>query len=315
MGRCLSILVKHARSLMAAKTNRMWALSAFFSVVSSIALAIALPRLVLAQVPIGTDRPDFVESSSTVGAGAIQIEGSFAFDTETIGVDNVDTWTTPFLFRVGISNSWELRLESDWFTRYQVTNQTLSNSPSEVSTRQITNNGISDVSVGVKWSFLPSDEFGRPAMAALVHVDLPIGSAELRGFGVRPSFRVVAEWSFHIPWIDGDYLDQGDFRGDWGIAVMPGLQFDQDEFSSYPSGVFGLVISRGLLSPRFRAFSEMAFEQIRKDEYGGHVGVIRTGGTFLLNDWWQIDSAIAFGLTDNAPNFGMTFGLSGLLLG
>ena len=96
---------------------------------------------------------------------------------------------------------------------------------------------------------------------------------------------------------------------------MPGLQFDQDEFSSYPSGVFGLVISRGLLSPRFRAFSEMAFEQIRKDEYGGHVGVIRTGGTFLLNDWWQIDSAIAFGLTDNAPNFGMTFGLSGLLLG
>ena len=58
----------------------------------------------------------------------------------------------------------------------------------------------------------------------------------------------------------------------------------------------------------------MAFEQIIKDKYGGDIGVIRTGATFLLNDWWQIDSAVSFGLTDNAPNFGMTFGLSGLFL-
>ena len=168
---------------MTAEKNRMGALSAFFPVVSTIALAIALPRLAIAQVPIGTDRPDFVESSSTVGAGAIQVEGSFAFDTEITGVGNIDTWATPFLFRVGIANSWELRLESDWFTQYRVTEQTLSNSTSELNSRQITTNGISDFSVGVKWSFLSSDESSRPAMAALVHADLPIGSAELRGFG------------------------------------------------------------------------------------------------------------------------------------
>ena len=147
---------------MKAKKNRMWTLTTFSPVVSSVALAIAFPGLALAQVPIGTDRPDFVESSSTVGAGAIQVEGSFAFDTETTGVDNIDTWTTPFLFRVGIANSWELRLESDWFTQYRVTEQTLSNSVSELNTGQITTNGISDFSVGVKWSFLTSDESNRP---------------------------------------------------------------------------------------------------------------------------------------------------------
>lgn len=81
-----------------------------------------------------------------------------------------------------------------------------------------------------------------------------------------------------------------------------------------PSGVFGLVISRDLLTPSLRAFSEMAFEQITKDEHGGYIGVIRTGGTFLLNDRWQFDSAVAIGLTDSAPNFGITFGLSGLFL-
>ena len=50
---------------------------------------------------------------------------------------------------------------------------------------------------------------------------------------------------------------------------MPGLRFYRDEFNSYPLGVFGLVISRGLLTPSLRAFSEMALEQITKDEHGG----------------------------------------------
>ena len=46
---------------MTAEKNRMWALSAFFPVVSSIALPIALPGLAIDQVPIETDRPGFVE--------------------------------------------------------------------------------------------------------------------------------------------------------------------------------------------------------------------------------------------------------------
>ena len=152
-------------------------------------------------------------------------------------------------------------------------------------------------------------------MTALIQADMPTGSEEFRGFRVRPPFRMVAEWSCHIPWIHRDYPDQsGLVGGDWRIAVMPGLRFYRDEFNSYPLGVFGLVISRGLLTPSLRAFSEMAFEQITKDEHGGHIGVIRTGGTFLLNDRWQFDSAVAIGLTDSAPNFGITFGLSGLFL-
>ena len=75
-----------------------------------------IPGAAAAQ-SIGTDRPDFVESSSTVGKGSVQIEGSVAFDeTETLGGE-VENFTTPFLFRVGIADGWELRLESDWFIR------------------------------------------------------------------------------------------------------------------------------------------------------------------------------------------------------
>ena len=90
---------------MAAKLNRISVLSALFSLLASITVIIALPRLTLAQLPIGTDRSDFVESSSTVGAAAIQVEGSFTFDKGTTPVGNIAPWPTPFLFRVGVSNS------------------------------------------------------------------------------------------------------------------------------------------------------------------------------------------------------------------
>ena len=82
--------------------------------------AAVLIALILAVVPgtalsqsIGTDRPDFVESSSTVGKGSVQVEGSIAFDETEISGTEVGNWTTPILFRVGIADAWELRLESD----------------------------------------------------------------------------------------------------------------------------------------------------------------------------------------------------------
>ena len=74
-------------------------------VVLCVLVQAVLPGAVLSQ-SIGTDRPDFVESSSTVGKGSIQIEGSIAFDETEILIDRgkividteVSTWTTPFLF-------------------------------------------------------------------------------------------------------------------------------------------------------------------------------------------------------------------------
>ena len=104
-----------------------------------IALTVAIVPATAVSQSIGTDRPDFVESSSTVGKGSVQIEGSVAFDeTETLGTE-FENFTTPFLFRVGIADGWEFRLESDWFVR-----NTEGEGASELTTQ-----GISDFAVGV----------------------------------------------------------------------------------------------------------------------------------------------------------------------
>ena len=252
-----------------------------------IALTTAFVPATAVSQAIGTDRPDFVESSSTVGKGNVQIEGSVAFDeTEALGTE-VENFTTPFLFRVGIADGWELRLESDWFIR-----NTEGEGASEVTT-----NGFADFAVGVKWAFFAPEAGNAPAMAALVHADLPTGSDDFRGNGTRPSLRVVAEWAL---------------AGDWGIGVMPGILYDRAADDRFVSGIFGAVVGKGL-TDSLRAFVEIAFEQIAKNQYGGNIGYVDFGGTFLLNPRWQLDAAAAVGVTDQALDYGFTFGLSGLL--
>ncbi len=263
-------------------------------VVLCVLVQAVLPGAVLSQ-SIGTDRPDFVESSSTVGKGSIQIEGSIAFDETEILIDRgkividteVSTWTTPFLFRVGIANDWELRVESDWFVR--------STRHARDAISEMTTTGVTDFAVGVKWSFFAPATGSAPSMAALVHATLPTGSDDLRGEGTRPSLRVVAEWAV----------------ADWGIGVMPGIVYDRGDRGRFVSGLFGAVVSKGI-TDSVRGFVEFAFDQLTEDKYGGNLGFIDFGGTYLLNPRWQLDAAAALGLTDQSPDLGFTLGLSGL---
>ncbi len=179
-------------------------------------------------------------------------------------------------------------MESDWFI--------LSTLQVGGAAPEVTTQGVSDFAVGVKWAFFAPETGNAPAMAALVHADLPTGSDAFRGSGTRPSFRVVAEWAL----------------GDWGIGVMPGILYDRDGDERFVSGIFGAVVGKGL-TDSVRAFVEIAFEQIATDQRGGNVGYVDFGGTFLLNPRWQLDAAAAVGVTDQALDFGLTFGLSGLL--
>ena len=214
--------------------------------------------------------------------------GAGEFDeTEILGTE-VENWTTPLLFRVGIADAWELRLESDWFIRSTL--EEGEESP------EFTTHGVSDFAVGVKWAFFAPETGSAPAMAVLVHADLPTGSDDFRGNGTRPSLRFVAERAL---------------EGDWGIGMMPGILYDRGDDGRFVSGIFGAVVGKGI-TDSLRAFVEIAFEQIAEDQHGGNVGFVDFGGTFLLNPRWQLDAAAVVGVTDQATDFGFTFGLSGL---
>ena len=242
-----------------------------------------LPVTAFSQT-IVTDRPDFVEAASTVGKGSIQIEAGVA-----VSETEAEDFGTPFLLRVGFADAWEARVETFGYRR----------STEEVGPSEVTTDGVSDFAAGVKWAFFAPESGNAPAMGALVHLRLPTGSNDFQGDGTVPSLRISAEW------------DLGD---DWGIGIMPGIRYDRLGDERFVAGLIGAVAGKGL-TDTFRVFAEIAFEQIAKDHNGGDVGFVDFGGTFLLNPRWQLDASTFVGITDQAPDYGFSLGVSGLFPG
>ena len=146
------------------KNNRA-ALSALFCFVSATAAA----------DPIATDRPDFVESSNTVGAGRWQIETSVAYESDKQFGVKAKTWSTPTLLRIGMGEYLEARIETDGLLSQDLDGNGVNDS----------NSGLADTAVGLKWH-VPGSEDSGPSIGVLLHADLDSGSSEFRGDGVRP---------------------------------------------------------------------------------------------------------------------------------
>src|SRR5690606_27592295 len=101
---------------------------------------------------IATDRPDFVESSSVVGKGRFQIETGFARETDRDGDRRTRVSTTPTLLRMGLGETWELRVETDGYARIRSEDRALA------ASERI--QGMSDLALGVKWHMQDASDSG-----------------------------------------------------------------------------------------------------------------------------------------------------------
>ncbi len=227
--------------------------------------------------PLATDRPDFVESSTTVGAGRWQVEMGVVRERGPQGESA--SWLLPTLLRVGLGDAWELRFESDTFQRISVQGAE-------------SVDGMNDLAVGLKYH-LQSEPLGA-SLAWLVHADLDSGSRAFRGDGVRPSLRLVAEWALN---------------DDWSLGVMPGVIRDHDGENRYTAWIASAVVGRAL-SDSTRLFAEIQLPQIAATENGGTQAAFDFGGAWLLSDDLQLDSAISLGLNERTPDWAWTLGLS-----
>ena len=254
-------------------THRYSALAAFL-VASATAIA----------DPIATDRPDFVESSNTVGAGRWQIETSIAYESDKQGGVKAKTWSTPTLLRIGMGDYLEARIETDGMLSQDLDGNGVNDS----------NSGFADTAVGLKWH-VPGSEDSGPSIGVLLHADLDSGSSDFRGDGVRPSLRVVAEWEL------GDRMSLG---------IMPGVISDKDDQGErFTAGIMGAVVGYSI-NDCSRVFAEVAAEQIAAESHGGDVVNFNIGTAHLLSDDAQVDLAASFGLTDETPDWALTVGYS-----
>lgn len=251
-------------------------------------LALSLAPRAQADEPIGTDRPDFVESSDVVGTGRFQLETGFAIErNKADGVKDRLT-TTPTLLRLGLNDTMELRIETDGITRLR----------SEDTATGVTTHerGYADTAIGIKWHTMDGDTAsGRPAMAWLLHADLDTGSRAFRGDGVRPSLRAVAEW---------------ELPHDWSVGVMPGVFVDKNEDGDrYVGGIAAVTVGKAW-TDRFKTFFELAGQQLASRKNGGNIVTWDTGATYLVTNDVQVDVGFSWGATKDTPDFAWGMGVS-----
>lgn len=248
---------------------------------SAAALALALACCAgHAEEPIATDRPDFVESSDVVGKGRFQIETSLAWERDKSGGVSSRARATPTLLRLGVSENFELRLETDGLLRTRVAG--------------LSESGTADAAIGFKWH-LADGENGSPGMALLVHADLDSGSRAYRGQGTRPSVRLVAEW---------------ELANEWSVGVMPGVYQDRNEDGKRYTGlIMAAVVGKGL-TDEWRVFGGVAAQQWTSTRNGGKVVTLDVGTAYLLTNNVQVDFAVSRGLNRTTPDWGWTVGLS-----
>lgn len=258
------------------------------AVSSASLLAWCLAATAHAEEPLSADRPDFVESSSVVGKGRFQLETGFNSEhNKADGVKERAT-STPTLLRFGLSDSLELRVSSDGFSRLRS-----EDTATGITTRE---RGYSDLNIGIKWNTHEGDPTSNtPAMAWLLHADLETGSRAFRGDGVRPSLRFVAEW---------------ELPNDWSVGVMPGIFAEKNEDGDrYVGGIAAITVGKGW-TERFRTYVELAGQQLASKKNGGHVVTWDTGATYLITNDVQVDIGLAWGATKDTPDFAWGVGLA-----
>ncbi|MBI2959020.1 MAG: transporter, partial [Betaproteobacteria bacterium] len=156
--------------------------------------------------------------------------------------------------------------------------------------------GVSNSSLGLKWLMREGDEAtGKAALAWLAHLETNSGSAALRGSGVVPSLRLVAEWS--LP-------------GDAAFGVMPGLAWQKNDAGDrHWSAILAATYSRPL-GPSVRGFLELAGREMRRERHGGNQVTFDAGLAYALDKDTQLDPAINLGLNRFTPDALITVGFS-----
>lgn len=252
----------------------IWFTAAIFWTVSA-----AYGQETLAVPELITDRPDQTESSVVVPRGYIQIESGITYNDE--GSESRTLEYPGTLLRIGISKRVELRLGTQGFVSEFEGNNTT---------------GLGDSEIGTK-IYLRQESGWKPETALLASLSLPTGSNAFSTERVDPSFRFAFSHTLTEKVSLGYNLGAAwqTVPSSSGRATLSTLQYTA-------TAGFGL-------SDRFGAFAEL-FGDTPLSAQGGTELSFDGGLTFLIRPNLQLDAALGFGLTNDAPDWFLTTGVS-----
>lgn len=143
--------------------------------------------------PLVTDRPDFTESSVTVGYGVAQLESGYTFIYDSSGNLRTRQHSYPeALLRVGMFAEWfEFRIDWNYFDQ-----------KTELNGVEDSISGAEDLGLGMKIALTPQEQF-LPETAIILQMTVPSGASDVTNDEVLPGFNYLYGWDITEDWSAG----------------------------------------------------------------------------------------------------------------
>jgi hypothetical protein len=231
--------------------------------------------------PITTDRPDFTEASSTVGAGVAQLEMGYTFTHDNQSVATGSHSTPEALFRFGTHINWlELRLAANLL---------------QENVGSVSNSGAEDLYLGAKLGLTAQDGMW-PEMALVPQMTVPTGGSAFTNNQVLPGVNWLYGWD-----ITECLTTAGSTQ--FNSALDPTTGTGYTEWAQSWTLGYSLHERVGMYTEWFALMPENA-QTAQVEHYGNG------GFTFQFNDDIQWDIRAGVGLNDAADDYFLGTGLS-----
>jgi hypothetical protein len=233
-----------------------------------------------AEEPMITDRPDFTESSSTVGRGYFQLEGGLTF--ADLADDRQVTTVGEILARWGVAKKLELRFV---FPTYAAID-----GPGDDES------GFLSTTVGLKYELGEASGSGilkGMETAIIASTTVPTGTGDFDASEWQPAAVFAASWELGT---------------DVGVGINLGVGRPADEGRRFTTLWTSVSLGVGLTEAT-SIFVEV-YGLNREENRGPSTATFQAGLVYLVNPDCQLDVRAARRLTDQGFDFLLGAGLS-----
>jgi hypothetical protein len=247
---------------------------------AAVVLALGLSVDVVAEEPLVTDRPDFTESSSSVGSGVLQLESGVSFNDFSGGTKV--TTVGEVLTRWGVAEKLELRFLLPTYAWERAGGKDLT--------------GFLNSGIGLKYELAQGrgDGFiGGMEAAVIASTTIPTGTSEFASSKWQPSAVLAASW---------------EFGANVGIGSNLGIGRPADDENRYTTLWASVAVGVGLNDSTSVFFELYGFN--REEDRGPSTATFQTGLVYLFSPDLQADVRAARRLTDQGVDFLVGAGIS-----
>lgn len=225
---------------------------------------------------INPDRPGIADGSNVVGAGRFQIETGVQQELRRNGAVDDRRLFVPTLLRMGINDSWEVRIESNVYTWMR---------QSDAVVGVTRNEGMMPVSLGVKYHFQDSNGVKQPSLGTILRIFPASGSNNFRTHRATGDIRMAADW---------------DFATNWSLNPNVGLAVYEDNLNqTFTAGLFAMTLNYNP-TKTLNFFVDTGVQS--PEEKNGRSAIIYDAGVaYLISRDIQLDFSVGTGAVGSTP--------------